>query len=351
MIRIELNPRRSRMRTTALSGLAIVLGLVALQVIDRHYPLGGIWRRVLDPAGETGEAAPYRRAADEDDGLVDASVGRGPTPDPEAADGSSRSLGDAPDADVVAPAATGGGGTTSVMDISSQEVSVQAGERATAPDPPQVGPRQSRAVPEALRLCERLPRGTHMSSLTCQAGGEYTLEGLAPPGSTVELFGFLDTLKGLPSDVSLSYWREGRSETEPWLTFTFEGRLLHVAGDPLRPVGEKRAEVLLGQIESRAHALGLAAVAVEPPTVLELRPGLVRHRQKCWATGPHRDLVAFVATLTQPGGPVSVGEIVVVPTQTELSRPATGGQTAARLRLYAAVDVLVADEAVAANDR
>ena len=189
-----------------------------------------------------------------------------------------------------------------------------------------------------------------MTSLTCQAGGEYSLEGLAPPGCVVDLFSLLDTLKGLPSDVSLSYWREGRAETERWYTFTFEGRLPNVVGDLLRPLEATRADCLLGQVETRAHALGLGAVAVEPPMVLELCPGLVQHRQKCWATGTHRDLVAFATSLAELDELVSVGEIVVVPTRSGQSGSSARGRAVDHLRFYAAVDVVVADDAVETDD-
>jgi len=349
MIRIELNARRSRMRTAALSGFAVVLVLAALQVIDRRYPLGRIWRQVLDPAVGEEVAAPSRRAAADDGGLADPEARTDRAAQATDADASPRRLGDAPGSDVVDPPPERGVGDALVADTPSREMGVEAGEQTETLDPSEVGPRQSRVASEALRLCARLPRGTSMSSLACQSGGEFTLEGLAPSGSTADLFSFLDTLKGLPSDVSLSYWREGRSEADPLLTFTFEGRLLHPAGNRLLPVGVERAESLLGQIESRAHALGLAAVAVEPPSVLVLGPGLARHRQKCWATGTHRDLVAFAASLTEPESLISVGEIVVVPTRSQQS--AGGGRTGDRLRLYAAVDVLVADEAVAPTDR
>lgn len=340
MIRIDLEARRPRWRMAAWSVFVIALGLGFLHLVDRQYPLAGGWRHVV-ALGQRIEVADRTEDAERDSRGVD-EVG-----DPSGASLPPDRLREPVTADGVRP----GSATAPRAQVSAPDSGPPMVRQEGAPNQSRPGPRQSRAAPQALRLCQRLPRGARMTSLSCQAGGEYSLAGLAPPGSDADLFSLLDTLEGLPSDVSLSFWREGRTEAERWTTFTFEGRLPGVAGDLLRPLEAARAASLLGQVEPRAHALGLDAVSVEPPTVLGLGPGLARHRQKCWATGTRIDLLAFVASLAELDDMISVGEIVVVPTRGgQSASPSADGRAADRLRFYAAVDVVVADDVAAVVD-
>jgi hypothetical protein len=198
------------------------------------------------------------------------------------------------------------------------------------------GLRQSLAGTLALRAWRRLPPGIRFGSLRISASGEYILEGLSPSADVVSLFSFLDTLKALPSDVSLSYWREGRVDAERFYRFAFEGRFPHAAGVPLERLGRAAASQLLGQLPGRARASGLDSIATEPPVDLGPTVGGVHRRQKLWATGSQQQIADFADAVEGLGPRLSMGEMLVVPL------PDATGRRGGRARLYAALDLVVA---------
>ena len=96
-------------------------------------------------------------------------------------------------------------------------------------------PRGTTACLRILRLGNRLSPPLRMTSLAADAGGGYNLEGSCRADQVESLQSILDTLKGLPAEASLSYWRD-RDAGENQYRFAFRGRLSGFGGIPLPPV-------------------------------------------------------------------------------------------------------------------
>lgn len=217
---------------------------------------------------------------------------------------------------------------------------------ADDPPPPvllasQPVPKRSDACHRALELYGRLPRRLSFTSLSGRVvddgGGEYTLEGLSEPEEVVTLFSFLDTLKSLPSEVNLSYWREG-GKTGGSYRFTFHGTL----GD-LVPTGSPAVAMagdgtgLLSRVSTMADRAGLDSLMTKGPISTPLANGHQRLRQKYWAVGSYAQIRTFARELEEmPGNQPVLAELVIM--------PGHGSPKNQSLQLYAALDVEVARE-------
>ena len=194
--------------------------------------------------------------------------------------------------------------------------------------------RWSAACLWAVKLSERLPAGARLTSLTCRASGEYSLEGMS--GSRKEVEGFLETLEQLPSQVSLSWWREGSPRVGQVYQFKFNflGQFEELYTRELEHLSASQAQVLAEKIADWARQSGLGELALEEPIETMEKTGSVQRRQKVWATGSYAQIGAFLQRLKQVEDVATLGEVVIVPVYRE-------PQVWERARLYAAVDVLM----------
>jgi hypothetical protein len=195
-------------------------------------------------------------------------------------------------------------------------------------------PRRSAACQWALRAAARLPAGTQLTALTCQASGEYSMEGTSASQRPVETF--MQTLQQLPSQVDLSWWRSGapgRPGPES-LHFTFHGRFGDVQGDELDVLSPTQAKQLWSKVSQWCQEAALDEISSGDPIRNEAGPGVFQVRRKLWATGSYGQANAFLRQLRQVRDVAALGEVVMVPGN---ARP--GGPEQARL--YCALDYLV----------
>jgi hypothetical protein len=194
--------------------------------------------------------------------------------------------------------------------------------------------RWSAACLWAVKLSERLPDGARLTSLTCRASGEYSLEGMS--GSRKEVEGFLETLEQFPSQVSLSWWREGRPRVGQVYQFKFNflGQFEELYTRELEQLSASQAQVLAEKIAGWARQSGLGELALEEPIETVEETGSVQRRHKVWATGSYAQIGAFLQLLKQVEDIATLGEVVIVPVYRE-------PQVWERARLYAAVDILM----------
>lgn len=181
----------------------------------------------------------------------------------------------------------------------------------------------------ALELWNKLPPTMRFTSLSGKWTGEYTIEGMSTTTEVTVLFDFLETLKKIPSTVSLSYWREGNVGDSRFYKFTFRGRFDDTSDEALTPLDKGTATKLLADFVNHAKQSGLTSVSAKDPFSVPLAEGTQRHRLKIWGTGSYGLIANYVKALSANRGAV-IGELVVVPD----SGAGTG-------QLYAAIDAVV----------
>jgi hypothetical protein len=186
----------------------------------------------------------------------------------------------------------------------------------------------------AARLSATRSDDIRFTALTCNAAGEYTLEGMSSSHQAAEVF--LDTLHQLPSRATLSWWREGPvwAEEVYQYHFTFQGQFEKLLIRELMPLTLEQSRTLFQKIAAWAQAAGLGALTIKEPLETSLPPGRAQQRQKLWATGSYQQIDAFLDRLMQVQDSAALGEVVIVPVyEREKDRRMA--------RLYAVVDVLV----------
>ena len=181
----------------------------------------------------------------------------------------------------------------------------------------------------ALELRHKLPPTMRFTSLSGKWTGEYTIEGMSTTTEVAILFDFLETLKKLPSTVSLSYWREGNVGDSRFYKFTFRGRFDDISDEALTPLDKGTAAKLLADFVNQAKHKGLTSVSAKDPIAVPLAEGTQRQRLKIWGNGSYSLIANYVKSVSENRGAV-IGELVVVPD----SGAGTG-------QLYAAIDVAV----------
>ena len=192
-------------------------------------------------------------------------------------------------------------------------------------------PRRSAACQWAVRINERVPTGVRLVSLTCSAAGEYGLEGTSASQQSLRTFN--DILQGLPSQVTLSSWPEGKA-TDRILRFAFEGRFAEQPTRELATLSPDQAKRLFGKIAHWADESGLDGLSIKKPIAIPLPPARMHQRQKLWGTGSYQQIGAFLQKLQQVEEIAALGEVVLMPVQSD-------EHGWAEARLYAAVDVVV----------
>ena len=189
------------------------------------------------------------------------------------------------------------------------------------------------ACSRAYQLRRHLPAKMRFTSLSGKVTGEYSIEGLSSSTDVTSLFDFLETLKKIPSTVSLSYWREGQVGDNSVYKFTFRGRFDKTTDTALTPLDGATATQLLADFVRQAKQSGLSSVSSQDPIGVVLAEGLQRKRLKIWATGSYGLIGDYLSSVSENPGAV-VGEVVVVPMSESDSKRPTG-------QLYAAIDVIV----------
>jgi len=195
--------------------------------------------------------------------------------------------------------------------------------------------RHTVACSRAYQLRRTMPAKMTFTSLSGKMDGEYSIEGLSSAKDVSTLFNFLETLKKLPSTVSLSYWREGQVGDNNVYKFTFRGRFDTTSDDALTALDEAAATELLMDFVQQAKQTGLTSVTSKDPIGVPLGKGTGRKRLKIWANGSYDLIGTYLSSVSENPAAV-VGELVVVPMSESDSRTPIG-------QLYAAIDVIVRD--------
>lgn len=354
MIRIDLLPRRKRWPAAGLgliaaAVLAIAAGAAGLYWVDQHYPLLGAWRGLWTPAEE--EAAHEPSAVYEEvNGIqgeaesqieAPAAVEEETSP-PVAMEEESMSSVVEDEPEPTGPAVEEGeamAAEPAAAPPAIQESLPQAktGLQVAAVDTGTGGERRSALRESAaclwvLQVTARLPSSARLTSLTCKASGEYSLEGVGSSDRDVE--GFVETLQQLPSQVDLTLWREGRLQTNRAYRFAFHGQFEELFLRDLEAMSAAQARTLAEKIGEWARQSGLDKVSLKGPIDVPLDKGHAQRRHKLWATGSQAQIGSFLRQLKQVKDIATLGEVVIVPV-----RPEDEGRGLARL--YAAVDLLV----------
>ena len=208
--------------------------------------------------------------------------------------------------------------------------SVVQPEATPRPDPtPSQAPslQRSTACHQVMRVDEQVPAGIRVASLNCNSSGEYWLEGTSPSHNALREFRL--RLQALPSRVSFSAWQEERT-----LRFAFQGRFAARDTPPLAVLSSDQAEQFSGKVAGWADASGLDSLSIEEPTHRALPSAHTRQRQKLRGIGSPQQIDAFLQALQQAEAVATLGEVLLMPVQSE-----EGGWVQARL--YAAVDIIV----------
>ena len=196
----------------------------------------------------------------------------------------------------------------------------EAAPRPTTPAP--TSPQRSTACHQVMRIDEQVPAGIRVASLSCNSTGEYWLEGTSPSHTVLRTFRL--RLQALPSQVSFSVWREGRA-----LRFAFQGRFAEQDALPLAALSSDQAEQFFGKVAGWADASGLDSLSIHAP--IHTR---TYQRQKLRGLGSPQQISAFLHQLQQAEAVATLGEVLLMPVQSD-------ERGWVKARLYAAVDILV----------
>ena len=191
-----------------------------------------------------------------------------------------------------------------------------------APAPP-----RSTVCHQVMRIDEQVPAGIRLASLNCNSTGAYWLEGTSPSHKVLREFRL--RLQALPSQVSFQTWQEGRA-----LRFAFQGRFAEQDTPPLAALSSGQAEQFLGKVARWADASGLDSLSVHKPIPRVLSPVRTHQRQKLLGIGSPQQIDAFLKELQQAEAIATLGEVLLMPVQSD-------ERGWVKARLYAAVDVIV----------
>ena len=99
-------------------------------------------------------------------------------------------------------------------------------------------------------------------------------------------------------------------------------------------LSKDQAERLFGKVEHWADESGLDGLLITRSITMPLPPARIHQRRKLWGTGSYQQISAFLHSLQQVEEIASLGEVVLMPVQSD-------EQGWVEARLYAAVDVVV----------
>ena len=195
-------------------------------------------------------------------------------------------------------------------------------------------PMQNAVCPSAVELYRHLPSAVRFTSMRTTSDGQYTLEGSSPGAEVESLFGFLDTLREVPTQVSLSYWSDG-GQSGGQYRFAYRG-LLELSGEE-RVISQTWAQAAASadEVAATANQSGLSSVSMGAPESSELGPGMTRLRHELTARGTFRQIHAFARSLGGATARATLAKLVIEP----LDGTGTSWREA---KLHADVDIVVA---------
>ena len=205
--------------------------------------------------------------------------------------------------------------------IASNPVAQREGS-TPAPAPP-----RSTVCHQVMRIGEQAPAGIRLASLNCNSTGAYWLEGASPSHTVLREFRL--RLQALALRVSYRTWQEGRA-----LRFTFQGHFAEQDTPPLAALSSGQAERFFGKVAHWADASGLDSLSVHKPIHRALSPVRTHQRQKLLGIGSPQQIDAFLQQLQQVEAVATLGEVLLMPVQSD-------ERGWVKARLYAAVDIIV----------
>ena len=188
-------------------------------------------------------------------------------------------------------------------------------------------PSRSTVCHQVMRIDEQAPAEIRLASLNCNSTGAYWLEGTSPSHTVLREFRL--RLQALPSRVSFRTWQEGRA-----LRFTFQGHFAEQDTPPQAALSSGQAEQFFGKVAHWADASGLDSLAVHEPIPRALSPVRTHQRQKLLGIGSPQQIDAFLQQLQQVEAVATLGEVLLMPVQSD-------ERGWVKARLYAAVDIIV----------
>ena len=217
----------------------------------------------------------------------------------------------------------------------TQQVSSPSPAREVEPKPvvqpeastPAPAPPRSTVCHQVMRIGEQVPVGIRLASLNCNSTGAYWLEGTSPSHKVLREFRL--RLQALPLRVSFRTWQEGRA-----VRFTFQGHFAEQDTPPLAALSSGQAEQFFGKVARWADASGLDSLSVHKPIHRALSPVRTHQRQKLLGIGSPQQIDAFLKELQQAEAVATLGEVLLMPVQSD-------ERGWVRARLYAAVDIIV----------
>ena len=186
---------------------------------------------------------------------------------------------------------------------------------------------RSTACHQVMRIDEQVPAGIRVASLNCNSTGEFWLEGTSPSHKVLRTFRL--SLQALPSQVSYRAWQEART-----LRFAFQGHFVERETSPLDALSSDQAEQFFGKVARWADASGLDSLSVHEPIPRALSPTRTHQRQKLRGIGSPQQVDAFLQQLQQAEAVATLGEVLLMPVQSD-------ERGWVKARLYAAVDIIV----------
>lgn len=353
MIHIDLRPRKERRRWPWFAVLGAVVGLAGGYWLDQRYPLEESWRKlwtrslledrmeqeveniplVFEPVPAKLEAAEEGGAPSPEAGIPDTAEAK-----IEGEAQGALALEELPQSAPLPEEIHPPGAKPEEVPSQPPEVEIVASRKSAvetpAADRSRLQPPWSAVCLQLVELANQLPAAARLMALTCNAAGEYTLEGTSLTPEEVEAF--WDTLKQLPSRVALSWWRGGKRPAEEGYRyhFAFQGQCENLPVREPEVLSPSQARVVFQKIASWAQQSGLGDLSVAKPLEMSFAPDHLQFRQKVWATGSPQQIGTFLHQLKQVEATAILGEVVVVPVQ-------EGNRPWEKARLYAAIDALV----------
>ena len=208
-----------------------------------------------------------------------------------------------------------------------QEITPEPVAEQEATTKPVPSSQRSPACHQVMHIDEQVPAGVRLVSLTCNSTGEYWLEGTSSSYKVLREFRL--RLQALPSQVSFSIWQEGRT-----LRFSFQGRFAEQDTLPLAALSAIQAEQFFGKLGRWAAASGLDSLSIQEPIHRSMSPARTHQRQKLRGIGSPQQIDAFLQQLQQVEAVATLGEVLLMPVQSD-------ERGWVKARLYAAVDIIV----------
>lgn len=183
----------------------------------------------------------------------------------------------------------------------------------------------------ALQLSDYVPDSVQIESLAADAEGNYVIEGSCLADELSTLRNTLEALRGVPTEVSLSYWRDADLKYR----FVFRGVLHPAVGRKLIPLERDAAHRLFERVVRHAATVGLNGVNAGAVNTTRLADGLHRQRARVWAVGSRSGITAFTESVVHEEPHGALSELLLIPIYAERASRWENAQ------IFATVDAVV----------